>query len=338
MSDPNSRLLLQVALVVALFPNVPRPLLAISGPQGSGKTSACRYVVDLLDPGEPSVSALPTRIEDLVLVLSQHHTVCFGNLPAIDPEISDVLCRACTGGGIQRRRLYRDNELITLSVKRQLIVNGIASLGARPDLLDRTLGVVLDRIASQERRLEAELDAEFAACRPALVGAIMAVAARAMEILPTLHLTSRLRLADFHQWGLSAALALGYTEADFNAAFGANLRWRTGEALSSSVVAGVVESFMQGRTEVAFTPSDLYTQLRDHAEASRINTRDRSWPQSAHWLTLRLRQDRQTLAEIGLHVEEHRGTHRLISISRQEPVCELPPTDANAQTPTHGAG
>ncbi|MGH4021807.1 MAG: hypothetical protein ACRDT0_21745 [Pseudonocardiaceae bacterium] len=88
--------------------------------------------------------------------------VALDNLSTVPEWLSDSLCRASTGEGDVRRRLYTDGELHVIAFRRVVVANGIDLGSLRGDLADRLVTVQLDRIGDEARREDVEVASEWA--------------------------------------------------------------------------------------------------------------------------------------------------------------------------------
>ncbi len=93
-------------LAAAFFPDIPHPVPGIFGGQGRGKTTAAKVLAMLLDPGPVPVRKPPRDAEAWVTAAAGSWLVAIDNLSDIQPWLSDSLCRAVTGDGDVRRKLY----------------------------------------------------------------------------------------------------------------------------------------------------------------------------------------------------------------------------------------
>jgi hypothetical protein len=119
------------------------------------------------------------------------------NLSTVPDWLSDSLCRAATGEGDVRRAMYTDGQLAVFAFRRCILLNGIDVGALRGDLADRIAKIDLDRIADEARQEEKELDAQWAAAYPVILGALLSVAAETMARLPFVRLAKKPRMADF---------------------------------------------------------------------------------------------------------------------------------------------
>ena len=146
----------------------------------------------------------------------------FDNLSGVSPWLSDALCRIATGGGFGTRQLYTDDEEIIFDAMRPIILNGIASPAIRPDLVDRVITLVLPTISDDSRRTERELWAEYERIRPRVLGVLLDAVATGLRRLPSVELKTRPRMADFCEWVVACAPALGIEASDFLDAYAGN--------------------------------------------------------------------------------------------------------------------
>jgi hypothetical protein len=153
-SDGDFVLVVAWALAV-LRDRGPYPVLALSGEQGSAKSTFSAMVRALLDPNTAPLRALPREDRDLFIAASNGHVLTFDNVSSLPAWISDTLCRLATGGGFAVRQLYTDQDEVLFDATRPVILNGIEDIVTRPDLADRALFLTLEPIPEDRRRPEA---------------------------------------------------------------------------------------------------------------------------------------------------------------------------------------
>jgi len=204
---PEARPFVLATLAACLFPGIARPALVITGPQGSGKSTAARYFKLALDPGHPALTLITRKPEDLDLLLARHFVLALDNLSNMPPDLADTLSAIITGAAPQRRALHTDNELITLHTDVTICLNGITSLTDRPDFMERTLKIELERIEDAARLADDELDEAFSADLPEILGGLLSLLARGLKIFPEYRPPRLPRMAAFAR--IAAAIAEG---------------------------------------------------------------------------------------------------------------------------------
>ena len=315
--DELHRLLLLVYLVSCYVPDIPHPIPDLHGSQGSGKTTLFRMLRRLVDPSRIEVLSFPRSGTELVQQLSHHWCAYFDNVGALQAWTSDMLARAVTGEGFSKRELYSDDEDVIYNFRRCVGLNGINVVARKPDLLDRCILFQLDTIDPGRRRPEKELWSRFEQARPSLLGAAFDVLAKAMAILPGVHLGSFPRMADFVEWGCAISEALGHSQDDFLRAYEANITSRNDEVLLSHPIATAAVALMEDRDTWEGTPSDLLEDLDRKAKDEHLDVTGRHWPKAAHILTRRLNEVRPNLAAAGIRVGESRtGRRRMVTLER----------------------
>ncbi len=188
-----------LAYMVAAFiqPDAPHPVLTFFAEQGSGKSSATRRIVDILDPSPVPLRKPPRDLESWVVAASGSWVVALDNLSVMPDWFSDSLCRACTGDGDVKRALYTDASLAVVKFRRCVIANGIDVGALRGDLSERLLSVPLFPIPPEQRLREQDIEDRWAAMRPAVFGALLDLCAATMKVLPTVEIAEAPRMADF---------------------------------------------------------------------------------------------------------------------------------------------
>ncbi|MEV7595495.1 hypothetical protein AB0O42_35050 [Streptomyces sp. NPDC089922] len=171
-------------LVTGLIPQIPRPLLLLTGEQCSGKSVTARILANLLDPAVVPFGRLPHN-EDAWQAAEAAAVPVFDNVTRIPAETSDRLRQTVTGGTRVRRPLYTDTAVTTEEPSRPVILAGtIAPEEIRADLADRTVVVELNRLTSP--RPEAAVWEAFTEARPRILGALLDALVVVLGQLPAL--------------------------------------------------------------------------------------------------------------------------------------------------------
>lgn len=202
-SDEDFALLLGW-MVYSLQPRGPFPILSITGPQGSGKSTITRMVSSLLSPSSPELRDMPTGKRDLAIAANGTWVLPFDNQDTPSPQMSDALCRLSTKGGFTIRKLYSDREEEVFEAERPIILNGITDLLERSDLLDRSVVFQLRSIRQSERKTEEKIWNDFQADEPKIFAGLLDAIAMALSNIGDTELESTPRMADFAKWSVAA--------------------------------------------------------------------------------------------------------------------------------------
>ncbi|WP_157039947.1 hypothetical protein [Pelobacter propionicus] len=327
----ENRLLLMVWIIGSFVPRIPYPALLVSGSQGAGKSFFCKLLKRIIDPSATELQEMPKKDDDFDLLLYKHHCLALDNISSVNAARADRLCSAITAAYIEKRQLHTDMDTIVLPCNPRVILNGINALTNRPDLLDRSITIHLERIKPTGRRLEEEINAAFDADLPGILGGIADVLSRAMEIKPTVSLASYPRMADFARWGYAVAEALGGRGDEFLRAYGGNSA-KLGDSLleNDSLMSGLVQ-LMGGmeQGEVAGTFKELIDRLAAIVQPDR---NDYSFPTS-HTFRRRLERLRPNLEEFGIRFEfgKHTNKGHTARIIKGEPPPSWAATAAGTQ-------
>jgi hypothetical protein len=208
-------------LLAALRDRGPYPVLVLSGEQGSAKTFFTKVLRLLVDPNTAPNRTLPRDERDLYIAANNGQVIAFDNVSGMPFWISDALCRLSTGGGFATRQLYTDDDEILFAVTRPVILNGIEDSVTRPDLVDRSIILTLEPIAEDARRSESDLETEFEAARPKILGALLDTVSTGLRMLPQIALEVLPRMADFALWVAACETGL-WEEGTFEAAYAEN--------------------------------------------------------------------------------------------------------------------
>lgn len=293
----GQKLLFMVYLVSCFIPGFPHPVLSVYGAQGSAKSMLCKFSRKLTDPSSIEVASFPKDINELAQLLAHHWCIFFDNVSVLPGWISDMLCKAVSGDGFSKRELYSDDDDVIFSFRRCLGINGINLVVSKPDLLERSILLELERVPRGERKQEKELLEKFEEQRPYILGGIMDTVVKALKIRPTITLAELPRMADFAVWGCAIAEALGHTQQEFIQAYYENIDHQNEQVLGESLIATAVRAMLKNQAEWEGTPSELLDKLTIVAKEQGINTeRERDWPKAANTLSRRLNELKTNLA------------------------------------------
>jgi hypothetical protein len=294
--------------LAALRDRGPYPVLALSGEQGSAKSSFAGVLKALVDPNTAPLRALPREDRDLFIAASNGHVLPFDNVSGLVAWISDTLCRLATGGGFAVRQLYTDQDEVLFDACRPVILNGIEDIVTRPDLADRALFLTLEPIPEDRRRPEAELWAAFEVERPRILGALLDAVVRGLKRLPETKLEKLPRMADFALWATACETAI-WPAGTFEAAYSGNRDEAVESVIDADPVAIAVRTFMAERTVWTGTATDLLEALG--TEVSDRIAKTKTSPDSPRALSGRLRRAATFLRKVGIEITfEREGRSR----------------------------
>lgn len=333
--NPHQRLLLLVFLISSFVPDIPHPIPVIFGSQGSAKSTLSKLLRKVIDPSVIEVSSFPRNPDDVVQALSHNWFMFFDNVSQISEHVSDLFCKVITGAGFTKRELYTNDEDVIYSFRRIIGINGINLAATRPDLLERSILLQLDRIPENQRKQERDLIRDFENDLPSILGGAFDVLSRAMAIYPTIDQKSLPRMADFAAYGCAIAEAIGAGAASFVEAYQSNILEQNDEVLSQDPIAVVLRYFFESRSEWTGTASALLKELSKISWNVGINSdTDRDWPKTANYLTRRINNIRVNLAKDGLDLTYSREyKSRILHFTNRNKLNEFedvePPTSSD---------
>jgi hypothetical protein len=332
-------------LVAALFPDIPHPVLGLFGEQGTGKSTAMKMLVGMVDPSPVLARKPPKDAESWVTAVAGSWVVGLDNLSFIPEWLSDSICRAVTGEGDVRRRLYTDADLAVFAYRRCLILNGIDVGAMKGDLTERMLPIHMGRIDAAARLDEEEVWPAWKAAHADILGGLLDVVAGVEGVLPSVRLESKPRMADFGRL-LAAVDQLTATIHPQLATAGLARYVTKQETLASDTLEG--DDFIMGMsriiTEFKGTSAELLERVK--VAVSKGDDRWRSpkgWPANARAVTTRLHRLAPVMRKVGWVVDDDDGnnkdgtiiwniTHPEERVRKSSPPS--PPAQVNGGEPT----
>jgi len=268
------RVLVIAWLCECLRPETPYPILEISGEEGSAKSTTQQALRKLIDPNASMLDNPPRSEEDLLLSAADALVCSIENVSHLTPSMQDAFCRLATGAGMKRRKLYSDAEVVTLTFKRPVVLNGIAEAVTASDMVNRTVTVDLPTLTGNHLT-EVEVWNQFDACLDGIRGGLLGIFADALRRLPTVTVPKcdDDRLPSFMRLGVAVAEAMG---KDANAFLRPYLRTRQeagARILEGNSVGAAILEWVEKCTEGTYTPKEWDGRLKGDSHPD-------GWPKS----------------------------------------------------------
>ena len=296
MSEASFRLLVGW-LVAAFLPDLPHPILAMRGEQGSGKSKAAQLVIGLVDPSGAPKRTAPRDLKAWATQAFNSWALCLDNVSTISDWLSDALCRAVTGDGVVDRALYSDDDVVVLEFRRVIALTTIDAGALAGDLAERLVTLELHTIPDHKRREETELDAAYKDAHPAILAGCFDLLAEVLAVLPDVELTSRPRMADFARVLAAVDKVTGWTTLD---TYRAAARDSVSDVLDGDLFARALIEMVQERGEWLGTASELLAAVPTPERPPK------SWPKDATRASGQVKRLAPALRTIGIEVDDSR--------------------------------
>jgi len=267
ISSQEDFVLVVAWLLAALRPTGPFPILALTGEQGSAKSTTAKVLRLLVDPFHGNSRSLPEKEQDLFIAANNSHVMSFDNISSLSKSMSDALCRLATGGGFSTRKLYTDDEEQIFNSVKPIIMNGIGHYINRPDLADRSISVTLKPVPSSKRRSELQFWEDFENARPKILGTLLSGVSHGLQNIDKINPNGLPRMADFSKWAMACETAF-WDRGTFERAYALNAEIQLDDLIDTSPLAIVILGFMDHRTDWTGTSSSLLAKINSYAEST----------------------------------------------------------------------
>ena len=215
--DTAQGVIATAAMVDALRPETAKPVIEVVGPAGSGKSTLADFFVDLLDPSDSERRVTGHRAEDVAAGAQHQRVLMIDNASRFDKTFSDLLCTVSTGGTQIQRQLYTNAEVVSLNIKRTVVVTGVSPVCTQSDLQSRVLRFEVRPPTDGGYLSESEVRELTRALRPPMLGAIYTLLSAALRELPEVRKRKdwRHRMVSFDQLGEAVMISAGYKAGSF---------------------------------------------------------------------------------------------------------------------------
>ena len=180
--DAADRQLMTAVLVHYLWPDIGHVIARLTGRDGTAKTWATRIMRSLIDPSAAPTRAVPRDETDWIIAVNAALIAAIDNVSSIPDWLSDAMCRASTGEGLMRRKLYTDQDVSILSARRIVVLNGIDATIRRADFARRVADFELEQIT--KIKSDNDVEAEWGAIHPHALGALLDLTVKTLKQLP----------------------------------------------------------------------------------------------------------------------------------------------------------
>ncbi|MGY1827596.1 hypothetical protein [Blastococcus sp. SYSU DS0541] len=278
----------------------PTPVLLLTGPAGSGKSSAARAVIDLIDPQQAPLRQVPRDEDQLTVAALGTAAFAWDNVSRLPAWLSDALCQLVTGHGRVVRQLYTDTGAVPTWMRRSVVMTSIDAGSLRGDLATRLLPIELFPL--RDRRGERELEATWRVDRPRIHAALLTLVSRVLGTLAEVEVSPphrELRMSDF-----SSVLAALDRVTDVPGGDGQALAaYADGQVDVQIVVAegDPLTTAIKGLVDAGHDRqwSGTWEQFLTAVAASR-DPQDRDWPMTGQQASGRVKRLAEALAALGI--------------------------------------
>ena len=245
-----------------IFPT--RPVIAIVGGAGSGKSFLLRVLGRILLGGNFDVTPLSKDLKDFEAAITNSPFVAIDNADAASDWLEDSLAVSATGGTVKRRNYYTTNDMVEFPITAFLGITSRTPHFRREDVAERLIlflvskhemfiaeSELLDRVDRNRNRIMAE------------VVHLLQDVLKALEAQPGgIHQTA-FRMADFGDFALRIAHHQGWGE-DMVSLLDRLGAEQTDFALEDDPLVGLLQLWLQRDRNVGreVTAKKLYQDLR----------------------------------------------------------------------------
>lgn len=301
------RKIFQIHLIAMFIEAYPVPIMSIIGEHGSIKSTISKSVKQIVDPAGAKTVSLSKNSENLVLSLHNRYVVCFDNVSDIDQEMSNVLCKAVTGDGNSKRKLYTDSDEVIYSYKRKIILNGISPNMEFPDLMDRNITYTTQKVTEEERITEEEFENKFKELLPFVLGTIFRILSKAMSTYDSVKLELKYlpRMADFATWGECIARALGHEPLSFITNYKEVITSHSLEIVGTNPIMTIIDDLLGESVHYESTIIDFYNAVKERAVSSGFDvaSKDVNFPRHFNQVKQHIMRLKPDLRTVGIEID-----------------------------------
>ncbi len=331
--------LFKVHITTMFLEHIPVPIMLYDGSAGTGKTITSGSIKRIIDPSgitaDDNVLSIPKKYNDIISTLFHRYCSALENVSKIDNEISDIFCRAVTGSGNPKRKLFDDIDEIILTFKRKIIINGIVPNLDNPDLQQRIISY--DRHSSNFKISTIdEFEKKYNSIKPSVLGLIFKTLQDVLSKIDDFDFTPKTRMADFEKWGELISQSLGYGEGSFVENYHDKLKMSAISSKDGHPIISIIEDIMLEKNEYQDTMRNLFVEIKRKAFSLNIDTNSKyvRFPKIDNQLSKELVVVQPVLEKLGLSVLQWNNTSASSGFGKNVKVVKISKmVESNPSTP-----
>ncbi|MBK7491762.1 MAG: hypothetical protein IPI17_06970 [Nitrosomonas sp.] len=275
VSNENDQLLLVAFMVNACLPDNEYPIMLISGPTGSGKTTFTENILEIIDPTIFGVSAPLTSTEEITLAAFHRHVPAFDNNGGVfKPNIQNLLCQSSTGASSSTRKFFTNTDAVVIDLRKPLIFNSLQSPFSQNDLLSRIVNLQLKPLTTADyakKGGKTNLKRQFKADLPKILKGFYVILQKVFVLIDKIKDPEKLfRMGDFTKVGIAVEQVLGYEEGSFLKAYENNLKQGSAASIEDSDLAQAVISLSRKLREAeTYLLTEFISVLKGYSNSPR---------------------------------------------------------------------
>ena len=275
---PNPELF-KVHLVSMFIEGVPMPIMAIHGHAGASKSTTSSMIKRIIDPSgrtnEDNLKSFPHGEDNFVTSLSGSYFSGYENISHIDVNVSNMLCRAITGGSFEKRTQYTNGDVYTMSVKRKILINGIDFTISQSDLADRSIIYEMERIPEEQRKTDKFVEDTFRKLLPNVLGEIFLILQKVLSTVDKIEqeLQKLPRMASFGIFGEAIYQAMSHKQGEFLEIYNNSIQKNLENLYENNPIIPCLDGLLDNENEIEIQANDLYRRIKSFAENQGYNTK-----------------------------------------------------------------
>jgi energy-coupling factor transporter ATP-binding protein EcfA2 len=253
-------------LLAALRPEGPYPILVVTGPKASGKSTIALLLRSLIDPAQFPLTPLASNDRYIAMLAQFHWVLAFDNVKTLAPHLSAAILAA--------------NRPVILVVPED------AHWTPGPDLSDRVLTVQTRTLSDAKQQKPAAIWWDFKNLRCRALSALLT------SVCVALGNRKQSGFADLADWLMAAEAAIQLSPAEIRAVLNPNKAQPVPDTLTGTII-----ELMTGASSWTGTATKLLKAL--HA----IDPASTDWPKTPQAISDRLNQAVRILRPQGIEMK-----------------------------------
>jgi len=249
-----------------------------------------------------------------------------------------MMCRAITGEGFTKRKLYTDSSEIIWNYKRKIILNGISPSLEYSDFKERSIFYETTPVREDERISEEEFQARFEILLPYVLDEIFTILSNVMVMYKRVkkEINTKFRMADFTIFGECISRMMKNHDGLFLQLYRNKLDVDSLKMVDSYPIVKILVEIMKDKTNLESSIEELYKQIEHIAIEKEIDTKrkDVKFPKAPNKLSTQINQLKSTFRKYELEIQIKQYNSRDEKYTRGQSIIHITKLESGQATLT----
>ena len=231
------------------------PLILAQGQHNTGKSTLIKIMYQLLDPNQSQLRGMFSESRNMYTAAAKTHLFGMDNISYKHKWFADAVCQIATGGEVEYKTNYTNDETTIISVCNPIIIGSINPVSTETDFISRAVLLPTHEINKSDRRLHSEFWDSFENDSRTIFTGLLNAISYVLKNRKNTNTKNISRITDFHIVGRTLSSHGLNWEIDFDTAISGSIKETNQQLIEENPIAQLLIMHMEnaGLTSMEYT-------------------------------------------------------------------------------------